>query len=173
MAVANSVVVRLSATWSPVTGLWILRQPAEKRYVMAMMRLKSSGQSFFKTASSIPPSSPWCSPKASIKSSGWASFQAGQQVRLGPLRLLQAHIVHHRHQVQIDGGDGKHLCLHGKGSLHNADALSVIALQIGVVGLYIKGEHPQPRRQEVGYAPAGSPRPPAGAGGAARRRWPQ
>ena len=31
MATANSVVVRLSATWWPVSGLWIRRQPQENR----------------------------------------------------------------------------------------------------------------------------------------------
>lgn len=135
--------------WSPVTGLWILRQPAEKRYVMAMMRLKSSGQSFFRTASSIPPSSPWWLAEGLDQVVRLGQFPTGQQVAWGPFRLLKAHVVHHRHHVHIDGGDREHLCLHGEGGLHDAGALTVIAQQIGIVRLDIEGEHPQSRRQEA------------------------
>ena len=58
-------------------------------------------------------------------------------VFLGMFRLLQAHIIHHRHQMEVNGRDGILLSLQGKGGFHNADAFSIFPLQIGLVGLDI------------------------------------
>ena len=79
---------------------------------------------------------------------GPGKFPGCQQMHLSLLGLLETHVIHHRHQVQVDGGDGVYLRLHGQCGVHQADAFLVFLLQIGVMSLHIQGKYPQPRRQE-------------------------
>ena len=72
----------------------------------------------------------------------------GQQMGLGLFRRLETHVVHHRHQMQVDGGDGVGGRSHGKGSLHHPGAVGVVLLQIEIVGLHIQGKGPQPGGQQ-------------------------
>ena len=77
---------------------------------------------------------------------GPGHFPGGEQMRLGVLRLLQAH---DRHQMHVNSGDGVGLRLHGESGFHDADALAVISLKVGVMGLYVQCKHPQSRRQKT------------------------
>ena len=52
-----------------------------------------------------------------------------QQMGLGFLRAAQAHIVHHSHQMQVNGGNRVHFILHGQGRFHHAQTFGVISLQ--------------------------------------------
>ena len=62
----------------------------------------------------------------------------GQKMLLGLIHLLEAHIVHDRHEMQIDSGNGVLLRTHGQGSLHDAKALCVFFLEVEVMGLDIE-----------------------------------
>ena len=79
---------------------------------------------------------------------GPGNLPSRQEMGLGPFRLLQAHVVHHRDQVQVNGGDGVIGRAHGKGSLHRSGAVGVLPLQIEIVGLHIQGKGPQPGWQQ-------------------------
>ena len=71
-----------------------------------------------------------------------------QQMLPGPVRLLQAHIAHYPHQVQVNGGDGVGMGSHGQGSLHHPHAAAILPLEIQVVGLHIQGKCPQSRGKQ-------------------------
>ena len=51
-----------------------------------------------------------------------------QQMGLRLVRLFQAHVVHHRNQMQVDCGNGVTGRPHGKGGLHHASAGAVLLL---------------------------------------------
>ena len=68
---------------------------------------------------------------------------------LGLIRILEAHVIHDGHQMHIDGGNGEYLLLHEQGRFCDAQALTVVALEIGVMGLDIEGEHLKTRGQET------------------------
>ncbi len=93
-----------------------------------MIRRKSSGQSF---SVQLPASAQ----QTVVLSEPFdqivrlSQFPGRQQVGLGMFRLLQAHIIHHRHQMEVNGRDGILLSLQGKGGFHNADAFAVVPLR--------------------------------------------
>ena len=64
------------------------------------------------------------------------------------VRLLKAHVIHHRHQVKIDGRDGISGGSHGEGGLYDPGAVAVLFSQIEIVGMHIEGEPPKPRGQQ-------------------------
>ena len=71
----------------------------------------------------------------------------GEQVVFGQGQVFQGDGVHHRDEVQVNGRDGVGVRLNGKGRFHDAKALGVVALEVGVVCLHIEGKLAQPRRQ--------------------------
>ena len=66
-------------------------------------------------------------------------------MRLGLGGLLEVHIVYHRHQVEVDGGDEVFFRFHGQGGLHHACAFGIVLLQIEAVGQEIQSEIAQAR----------------------------
>ena len=72
----------------------------------------------------------------------------GEQMGPRPVGLLQAHVVHHRHQVQVDGGDGVALSAHPQHTFHDPGAGAVVPLEIAVVGLEIQGKGTQARGKQ-------------------------
>ena len=56
---------------------------------------------------------------------GPGNFPCCQKMGLGTVGLLQAHVVHHRYQMQVDGGNGVTRRPHGKDSLYNTRAVLI------------------------------------------------
>lgn len=71
-----------------------------------------------------------------------------QQMPAGLVRAALCHEVHDGNEMQVDGGDGIDVVLHGEGAQHHAQARLVLTLQIEAVRLHVAGEEPQARRQE-------------------------
>ena len=72
-----------------------------------------------------------------------------QQMALRPVGLLQTHVVHHRHQVQVDRRNGIPGASDGQGGLRHPGAPGIVPLEIEIVGLDIQRKGPQPRRQQL------------------------
>ena len=87
-------------------------------------------------------------PEALDEVVGLGQGPGGQEVGSGLFGLLQAHVIHHRHQVEVEGGDGVGRRPHGQRPLHQAGTGAVLPFQVEVVGLDIQGEGPQPLRQK-------------------------
>ena len=67
---------------------------------------------------------------------------------LGQIQFFEIRVIHDCHKVQIDGRNGVLFRTHGQRSLHNADALRIVFLEIEVMGLDIECKGPQSGRQQ-------------------------
>lgn len=78
-------------------------------------------------------------------------LRIGPGIHEMPVRLFdipQAHIVHHRDQVQVYGGNGKEVPAHRQGGLRDTRAERVLPLQVQEVRLDVQSEGPQALGQE-------------------------
>ena len=87
-------------------------------------------------------------PEALDQIVGPGDLPGRKQMALCLFRLTQAHVVHHRRQMQVDGRDGIPSPLHGQRGLGHAEAFAVVPLQIGIVRLHIDRKGAKARRQQ-------------------------